>query len=97
LPPVKKFDPVARESKRIERWRVAGLNRRIDFSGGNAQAAGVQIEAVEPARRLDQRRIAASRHVVDDDTGRAFDIGGYLAFHGEKSGESLGEIGAASV
>ena len=59
--------------------------------------AGVQIEAVEPARRLDQRRIAALRHVVNDDAGRVLDIGGHLAFHGEKPCESLGEIGAASV
>jgi hypothetical protein len=97
LPPMKDFDPVARESQRIERWRVAGPHRRVDFLSGYAQAAGVEIEAVEPARRLDQRRIAASRHVVDNDAGRVFDIGGYLAFHGEKPCESLGEIGAASV
>ena len=49
---------------------VAGLHRGIDFGRGDAQAAGVEIEPVEFPRRLDQRRIAARRHVVDDGAGR---------------------------
>ena len=66
-------------------WRVAGLHRGVDFGGGDAQAAGVEIEPVELARRLDQRRIAARGHVVDDGAGRRLDIGRNLALGGRKA------------
>ena len=49
------------------------------------------------SRRLDQRRIAARGHVIDDGAGGALDIGRNLALGGEKVGESLVEIGAAAV
>jgi hypothetical protein len=97
LPPMENFDPVARESERIERLRVAGLYRRVDFGRRDAQAARPEIKTVEFARRLDQREVAPRRHIVDDGAGRALDIGRYLALHREKISESLDEIGAVSV
>ena len=76
---------------------VAGLHRGIDFGRRDPQPAGVEVEPVEFARRLDQRDVAARGHVVDNGPGRGLDIGRYLALGGEKIGESLGEIGAAAV
>ena len=49
------------------------------------------------ARRLDQRRIAARGDVIDDGAGRLLDVGRHLALGSQKGGESLVEIGAASV
>ena len=91
------LDPVAGELKRVEGLGVAGFHCGVDFGRGDAQAAGIEIEPVEFARRLDQRRVAARRDVVDDGADGALDIGRYLALHREKIGESFGEIGAASV
>jgi hypothetical protein len=97
LPLVKNLDAVARELERIDRPCVAGLHRGFDLRGRNAQAARGEIEAVEFARCVDQRGIAARSHVLDDGTGRALDISRRLALRRDKPFESLGEIGAASV
>jgi hypothetical protein len=97
LPPMENFDPVPRESERVERPGVTGLYRRIDFGRRNAQAARLEVKTVEFARRLDQRQVAPRRHIVDDGAGRALDIGRYLTLHREETRESLGEIGAVSV
>ena len=74
---------------------VAGLYRGVDLGRGHAQARGVKIEPVEFSRRLDQRRVAARHHVVDDRAGGALDIGRDFALGGQKCRESLVEIGAA--
>ena len=91
------LDPVAREPQCRDGLRVAGLYRVLDLGRGHAQAAGVEIEPVEFARRLDQRRVPARDHVVDDRAGRALDIGRDFALCGKKFCESLVEIGAADV
>jgi len=57
----------------------------------------VQLQPVEFSRRLDQRRVAARGHVVDNGAGRRLDVDRHLAFHREKRVETPGEIGAASV
>ena len=94
---MKHLDAVAGEFQRVERLGVAGLHRGIDFGRGHPQAAGVEFEPVEFARRLDQRRVAARGHVVDDGAGRRLDIGRHLALGGEKVSELPVEIGAAVV
>ena len=94
---MKRLDPVAGEGQGVERFAVAGHHRGVDFGRGHPQAAGVEVEPVELARRLDQRGVAARRHVVDDGAGRGLDIGRYLALGAEKIRELPGEIGAAVV
>jgi len=94
---MKDLDPVAREFERVERFGVAGFYRRIDFLGGNPQAGGIEIETVELARRLDQRKVAPRGHVVDDGRVAASISADYLALGREKARESFGEIGAAAV
>jgi len=97
LAAVEDFDPVAREFQRIDRRGVAGFHRGLDFSRRDPQPAGVQVQPVELARRLDQGCVAARGHVVDNGAGRGLDIGRYLALGREKLREALGEIGAVTV
>ena len=78
------LDAVAGELERVQRLGIASLDRGFDFGRADAQIARLEIEPVEFSRRLDQRRIAARRHVIDDGAGRALDIGGDLALAGEK-------------
>ncbi len=97
LPAMETLDAVAGEFERVERFGVAGLHRGVDLGGGDAQGLRLEIEPVEFARRLDQRRVAARGHVVDDGAGGGLDIGRHLALGREKARESLSEIGAAAV
>ena len=94
---MKHLDAVAGEGQRVERFGVAGLHRGVDFGRGHPEAAGVEFEPVEFARRLDQRGVAARGHVVDNGAGRRLDIGRYLALGAEKVSELAGKIGAAVV
>src|SRR5207344_2536435 len=79
LPAVETFDPVAGEFERLERRRIAGLYRRVDLPGTNAQARSVEIEPVELACRFNQRQVTAFGHVIDNEAGGGLDVGGYLA------------------
>ena len=94
---VEGLDPVAREPQGRDGLRVAGLYRVLDLGRGHAQAAGVKIEPVEFARRLDQRGVPARHHVVHDRAGGALDIGRDFALCGKKLLELLVEIGARDV
>jgi len=80
---MKNLDPVPRQPKRIERRRVAGSHRRLDFLAVMRKAPGSRSSGRTGAspRSAPHRAI---RHVVDDGAGRALDISGYLAFDGEK-------------
>ncbi len=89
------FDPVAGELERLECPGVAGLYRGVDLIPRDAQAGGIEIKPVELARRLDQRDVASTSHVIDDGAGGGLDVGGYLALGREKAREPFGEIGAA--
>ena len=94
---MKQLDAVPGEFKRINSVAVACLRRRLDFSSRHAQAARLEIEPVEFARGLKQRRVATRGHVIDDGAGRGLDIGRHFALDREKARESLSEIGTASV
>ena len=62
LPAVKHLDAVAREFQRVERRRRRRPSRRRRSRPRvDAQAAALELEPVELARRLDQRRVAARR------------------------------------
>ncbi len=94
---MKGLDAVAREFQRFQRRAVTGFHGGIDLGRGHAQPLRVDVEPVEFSRGLDQRGVAARRHVIDDGAGRPLDIGRRLALGGEKRAEALVEIGAASV
>ena len=94
---MKRLDPVAGEFQGIERGGVASPDRGIDLGRGHAQAGGVDVEPVEFLGRLDQGRVAARGHVIDDGAGGALDIGRNLALGGEELLESRAEIGAAGI
>jgi hypothetical protein len=55
------FDPVAGQFERVARFGVAGFHRGVDLTSRDAQAAGIEIKAVELAR------VAAS---ISADTSR---------------------------
>ena len=94
---VKSLDPVAREFQRVEGFGIAGFHGGVDFGRLYRQARGIQLQPVEFSRRLEQRRVAARGHVVDNGAGRRLDVGRDLALHREKRVETPGEIGAAGV
>ena len=54
-------------------------------------------EPVELARRLDQRRIAPRRDVIDDGAGGRLDISRDLPLGREKRLKARGKIGAAAI
>ncbi len=85
-------DPVARELERVERHCIAGPGRGLQFGWRDAQASGLDVDAIELVRQLDQRFIAARRHIRDDRAHRLLDIGGGLALGVQKRAEFLGEI-----
>jgi len=75
----------------------AGLQRCRDPHGCHLQAGSVEIEPVEFARKILQRRVAAGGDVVEDCAYGRFDIGRGLALGGEKGAESLGKVGGTGV
>ena len=94
---MKCLDPVAGEFQGIERCAVASPDRGIDLGRGHAQAGGVDVEPVEFPGRLDQGRVAARGHVIDNGAGGALDIGRNLAFGAEELLEAWVEISAAGI
>ena len=70
LPAVIGLDALARERQGIERAAVAGRRRHVDLIRRHAQAAGVEIDAVEFAGQLDERAVAARAHVGNDGAHR---------------------------
>ena len=81
---MEQFDPVAGEFQGIDGCGVASPDRGIDLGRGDAQAGGVDVQPVEFPGRLEQGRVAARGHVIDDGAGGALDIGRNLAFGGEE-------------
>ena len=69
----------------------------VDLVGRHAQAAGVEIDAVELAGQLDERAVAARAHVGNDGAHRLLDVGRGLALGGEEGAETGGKIGGAGV
>src|SRR4029453_7177625 len=65
--------------------------------GSPLEPASIRIEPVELARELDDGAITASSDIGNDRTYGRLDVGRCLAFGGEKSAETLGEIGGAAV
>jgi hypothetical protein len=94
---VKGFDAVARELQRLEGFGIAGFYGGVDFGRLYRQARRIQLQPVEFSRRLEQRRIAARSHVIDNGAGRGLDVGRDLALHREKRVKAPGKIGAAGV
>jgi hypothetical protein len=97
LPLVECLDPVTGEFQGIKRGAVTSLDRGVDLGRGDAQVGGRDLEPVEFAGRLDQGRVAARGHVIDDGAGGALDIGRNLAFGGEELLEAWTKIGAAGI
>ena len=91
------LDAVARELERIQRRGIAGLDRGLDLGGRDAKAGCIQRQPVELCRGLEQGRVAALGHVVDDGARGGLDIGRDLALGGEEGRKSLVKIGAAAV
>ena len=76
----------------------AGLHRGIDLAGRDPQGVRLEIEPVEFARGLEQRRVAARGDVIDDGARRRLDIGRNLALgRRENAANRSVEIGAASL
>src|SRR5262249_12115675 len=94
---MERLDAVAGKCQRIKGGEIAGLERRVDLGGTDAQARGIEREPIELPRRLDQRRVAADCDILHDGPARRLDIGRDLALGGEERRETLVEIGAVSV
>ena len=59
---MKHFDAVAREFQRVERMRLASLDRRGDFILRNPRAGGGEVESIELSRVIAQRLVLVSRN-----------------------------------
>src|SRR4029453_7523411 len=64
--------------------------------GSPLEPASMRIEAGERARELDDGAITASSDIGNDRAYGRLDVGRCLAFGGEKSAETLGEIRSAA-
>ncbi len=91
------LDPVAGERERIERPAVAGGVGGVDLGGRDLEAELAQVDAVELARELDERAVAAGDDIGDDRAHGRFDVGGGLALGGKKGPETFGETVSARV
>lgn len=97
LPAMERLDPVARERQRVERRPVAGLRGRRDLGRRDPHRVRRQVEPVEFCRGLEQRRIAACRHVADDRPRGRVHILRHLSLEGQKCVETAGKIRSAAV
>ena len=80
------LDALGREVQRRERVAArAGVRRRRDLGRRDPQRRRRQLEPVEAPRVVDQRRVAARLHVVEDGRDGRVDIGGELALAPRRS------------
>jgi hypothetical protein len=94
---MKSLDPIARELERAERLAVASLLGPRDFVRGYAQASLGEIDAIKLCGELEQRGIAARRHVGNDTANRLLDVLRRLTLDRKKAAKTLGEIRALIV
>src|SRR3954454_13727782 len=76
---------------------MAALKRGIDFGGRDPQTPRIELEPVELAGRLEQRRVASRSDIVDDGARGGLDVGRNLALDRKKRVEALLEIVAAAI
>ena len=91
------LDAVAGERQRVERAAVAGAIRGLDLVGRDLEAGGVDLDAVMLAGELDQRRIAARRHIRQDGAHHRLHIARRLALGVEKGAKARREVGSARI
>ena len=87
------LDALARQLQRRQLLLAAGRHGRLDLGLAHANAGGAQVEPVEAARQLDERRIAVPAHLGDDGAHGLIDVLGYLALGGEEGSERALEVG----
>jgi hypothetical protein len=63
---MKHLDAVAGEFESVERLGVACLHCGVDFAATDAHVLRIEVKAVELARRLEQRDVAARGDIVDN-------------------------------
>ena len=77
-----RLDAVAGEIQSGHLLPVAPRHSGLDLSLANSDAGGTQVEPVEAARQLDERRIAVAAYLGNDGTRGLIDVLGYLALGG---------------
>lgn len=91
------FDAVARELQCRQGLRITRLLRGVDLGGGDAQAGLGQIDAVELAAVVDERRVAARHDIGDDRAHGLLDVERGLALRVQEDAETGGEIRSLAV
>ena len=85
-------DAVAGECECGERLGIAIARCGFDLGGADAQAALIEVDAVECSAQLDQRRVAARGDIGDDRARLLDDVLGRLPLGKQKSLKALGKI-----
>jgi hypothetical protein len=85
---VERLDPPGREAKRVHQVRLDRGRGGIDLGLGDAEPVGRELDPVEAARQLDQRRVAAGADIRQDRGDRDLDVLLHLALGGQEAAEA---------
>ena len=91
------LNALAGKLQRGDRLLLAGVVRGTNFVRRDAHTDFVEIDMVELAREIDQRRIPPRLHVGNDRRDRRVDVRGDLALLAEKGRERLLEARIARL
>jgi hypothetical protein len=86
------LDAFGSEPQGIENLRGGRGNRRLDVGLAHPQADAREIHLVETGGIIEEGRIAAMAHIIDDGADDGVHVFRYFALGRQKSGKPLFEI-----